>query len=142
MIASLREIPHALGGDVAGGQVLAPGPGHGPRDRSLSIKLSTTSPDSSIRTLSPAMIGSNVATTFAPPLGSSRKAVEAVRARTLLRDTRRPRGQSATTPAALRAPSKFGAKAAHPGETPIEPYLESRGLALDSDFMLERGPLE
>ncbi len=41
----LRAIARALGGEVAGHQVLAPGPGHGPRDRSLSVKLSATSPD-------------------------------------------------------------------------------------------------
>ena len=41
----LRAIARALGGELAGGQVLAPGPGHGPRDRSLSVKLSATAPD-------------------------------------------------------------------------------------------------
>jgi hypothetical protein len=42
---SIRALAHALGGEVSGGQVLAPGPGHGPRDRSLSIKLSPSAPD-------------------------------------------------------------------------------------------------
>ena len=36
----LRSIARALGGEVSGDQTLAPGPGHGKRDRSLSIKLS------------------------------------------------------------------------------------------------------
>jgi putative DNA primase/helicase len=45
MTACLREIARLLGGELAGGQVLAPGPGHGPRDRSLSVKLSATAPD-------------------------------------------------------------------------------------------------
>ena len=44
MNASLREIARALGGEVSGAQALCPGPGHGPRDRSLSVKLSATSP--------------------------------------------------------------------------------------------------
>ena len=43
--ASLAEIARALGGEVAGAQVVAPGPGHGKRDRSLSVKLSASSPD-------------------------------------------------------------------------------------------------
>ena len=34
----LRSIAAALNGDVVGGQVLAPGPGHGPRDRSLAVR--------------------------------------------------------------------------------------------------------
>ena len=45
MNATLRAIARALGGEVSAAQVLAPGPGHGPRDRSLSVKLSPTSPD-------------------------------------------------------------------------------------------------
>jgi hypothetical protein len=35
----LRAIARALGGEVSGRQVLAPGPGHSARDRSLSIKI-------------------------------------------------------------------------------------------------------
>ena len=44
MITSLHEVARALGGEVHGGQVLAPGPGHGQKDRSLRVKLSPTSP--------------------------------------------------------------------------------------------------
>jgi len=35
----------ALGGVVSGQQILAPGPGHSPKDRSLSIKVDPTAPD-------------------------------------------------------------------------------------------------
>ena len=45
MITNLRSLARALGGEVVGGQVLAPGPAHSPRDRSLSVKLSASSPD-------------------------------------------------------------------------------------------------
>jgi putative DNA primase/helicase len=41
----LRSIARVLGGDVSGRQVLAPGPGHSPRDRSLAIGISDTAPD-------------------------------------------------------------------------------------------------
>jgi hypothetical protein len=40
----LRTIADALGGEVTGRQVLAPGPGHSGKDRSLSIKLSDQAP--------------------------------------------------------------------------------------------------
>jgi putative DNA primase/helicase len=40
----LRTIARALGGEVSGRQVLAPGPGHGARDRSLSIKIEPDAP--------------------------------------------------------------------------------------------------
>lgn len=43
---SLHDVARALGGVVAGrDSVLAPGPGHGPRDRSLSVRLSDRNPD-------------------------------------------------------------------------------------------------
>src|SRR5207237_5732997 len=41
----LHQIALALGGEVAGGQVKAPGPGHSPTDHSLSVKLDNNAPD-------------------------------------------------------------------------------------------------
>ena len=41
----LRSIARILGGEVSGHQVLAPGPGHSPKDRSLAIRISDTAPD-------------------------------------------------------------------------------------------------
>jgi hypothetical protein len=43
--SDLRSIASALGGEVSGVQVLAPGPGHHRRDRSMSVKISASSPD-------------------------------------------------------------------------------------------------
>ena len=42
---TLRGIAVALHGEVAGGQVLAPGPDHSPRDRSMTVRLSPSAPD-------------------------------------------------------------------------------------------------
>jgi AAA domain/Toprim-like len=41
---TLEEIARAIGGDVSGNQVIAPGPGHSGQDRSLSVTLSTSDP--------------------------------------------------------------------------------------------------
>src|SRR5262245_32087618 len=42
----VRAIAAALGGQVSGRDtVLAPGPGHSPRDRSLAVRLDPTAPD-------------------------------------------------------------------------------------------------
>jgi hypothetical protein len=41
----LRSLARALGGEVNGGQVLCPGPGHSVKDRSLSVKLDAKAPD-------------------------------------------------------------------------------------------------
>src|SRR5262245_59923734 len=40
-----QQIARALGGDVCGNQVLVPGPGHSPKDRSLSIRLIESAPN-------------------------------------------------------------------------------------------------
>jgi putative DNA primase/helicase len=45
MTVDLRSIARALGGEVSGRQVLAPGPGHSSRDRSLAIYVSNDAPD-------------------------------------------------------------------------------------------------
>jgi hypothetical protein len=45
MLPDLQALAKALGGEVSGGQVLAPGPGHSAIDRSLSIKLDRGAPD-------------------------------------------------------------------------------------------------
>ena len=39
---SLPHIARALGGEITGNNVSAPGPGHSPADRSLSVTLSDT----------------------------------------------------------------------------------------------------
>jgi putative DNA primase/helicase len=44
-VISLRELARALGGEVSGRQVLAPGPGHSHRDRSISICIEPNAPD-------------------------------------------------------------------------------------------------
>jgi hypothetical protein len=44
-VPSLQSLARALGGEVSGNQVLAPGPGHSPKDRSLSVKLDAAAPD-------------------------------------------------------------------------------------------------
>ena len=44
MTLSLRQVAHSLGGEISNGQVRAPGPGHSPMDRSLSIKIDPDAP--------------------------------------------------------------------------------------------------
>ena len=45
MNISLQQLAAALGGEISGNQILAPGPNHGPKDRSLSVRLSDSAPD-------------------------------------------------------------------------------------------------
>ena len=41
---NLKNVAHALGGEITRNQVRAPGPGHSQQDRSLSIALSQSAP--------------------------------------------------------------------------------------------------
>jgi hypothetical protein len=45
MTLDLHKVAHALGGEVSGGQVRAPGPGHSAGDLSLSVTLDDKAPD-------------------------------------------------------------------------------------------------
>jgi putative DNA primase/helicase len=42
---SLREMARALGGDISGHSVVAPGPGHSAKDRSISVTPRASAPD-------------------------------------------------------------------------------------------------
>jgi hypothetical protein len=129
---SLREIAVALGGEVCAGQVLAPGPGHSRRDRSLSVRLSASAPDGFLA--------------FSHAGDDWRDCRDYVRGRLgLTRDTAPHSAQECRGQAPPPAPADVAADAervAHalalwraavePRGTIAERYLNSRGLALDA----------
>jgi putative DNA primase/helicase len=45
MTITLQTIARALGGEITGRQVVAPGPGHSAKDRSLAVSISSDAPD-------------------------------------------------------------------------------------------------
>src|SRR5262245_51520976 len=45
MMLDIRSAAHALGGELSGGKILCPGPGHSARDRSLSVTFDANAPD-------------------------------------------------------------------------------------------------
>ena len=45
MLLDERAVAGLLGGEVRGDSILAPGPGHNPEDRSMSVKLVHDAPD-------------------------------------------------------------------------------------------------
>ncbi|MBN6823990.1 toprim domain-containing protein [Methylobacterium organophilum] len=122
----LRTIAQALGGEVASGQVLAPAPGHSPRDRSLSVKLSPTAPAGVVVHL------------FAG--GDVLAAKDHVLATLGLRRTRRPVGEERTAAkppiarpdetARTRRALEIWDEARDPEGSPVLIYLRSRGIAL------------
>jgi AAA domain len=42
---TLQQVARALGGEISGNQILAPGPNHSAKDRSMSVKLDAGAPD-------------------------------------------------------------------------------------------------
>jgi len=124
--SDLRSVARQLGGDVVGSQVLAPGPGHGPKDRSLSIRISASAPD-----------GLLVFSHSGDPWDACK---DHVRAR--LGIDRGPRENRLQT-TALRRQAPPPGRTAHalalwqagvdPRGTLVERYLDSRSLRLGAD---------
>jgi hypothetical protein len=122
---SLRHLAQTLGGDVAGAAVLCPGPGHSPRDRSLSVRPSATAPD-----------GFEV---YSHASDDWRDCRDHVRSRlgidrTYSRAPRAPREHRAPEPAdnTARAVALWNS-ATEPRGTRVEQYLKRRGLSLPDD---------
>lgn len=117
---SLHHIARVLGGNVVGRQVLAPGPNHSAKDRSLSIRLSPAAPGGFIA--------------FSHAGDDWRACRDHVRSRFGLNracptvHVPRAVGQLDKVPdRSWQALAAWG-EAVNPGGTPVEVYLRARGL--------------
>jgi putative DNA primase/helicase len=129
---SLRAIARLLGGEACGQQVVCPGPNHGPKDRSLSIRLSARASDGFI-------VFSHCGDDF-------RDCRDHVRERLGLTPAPRRRDPPLRAAAHRAAIEDAAAKAAgtrqalalwpegvYPRGTVVERYLTGRGLELGED---------
>jgi putative DNA primase/helicase len=129
---NLLTVARALGGEIQGGQVLAPGPGHSRRDRSLSIRLDARAPGG---LLVHSFAGDN-------PLAAKdyvreRLGIRRQSGATLVsmsqppseRDSGTERSEAERTASAL----SIWAEAQHPRGTPVESYFRRRGIVLPDD---------
>ncbi|GJD52697.1 hypothetical protein OPKNFCMD_5463 [Methylobacterium crusticola] len=134
MTVSLQEAARALGGKVAGvNQILCPGPGHGPGDRSLSVRLAAEAPGGfvvhSFATDDPFACRDHVAARLGWPTRSGRAAEQPVRPQ-----VSRPASDDAERG---RRALELWHEARRPGGTPVEAYLARRGLTLpDADVAI------
>lgn len=140
MMLSLHEIARAVRGHVAGRQVLAPGPNHSHRDRSLSIRLSEGSADGFVVHSHSGDDWRECRDHVADALGLPRDR---------WREQREPNGEEVEKRLAARRRAegreraemarrrRFAAvmwrEAGDPRGTPVEAYLNSRGLRLEVD---------
>jgi hypothetical protein len=113
-MTSLAQLSKALGGIVAGASVLCPGPGHSPRDRSLSVTPSFAAPDGFL--------------VYSFAGDSWRDCRDVVKAR-LGHDARQRKPPAVDRGAAAVA---LWDTAQDPGPV-VERYLSSRGLKLPDD---------
>jgi putative DNA primase/helicase len=122
---SLRALAHALGGQVTAGQVVAPGPGHSRRDRSLTVRPSASAPDGFL-------VFSHAGDDFARCKDYVRERLGLV---TGVRQNDRP-DAAALPVASVGSTTKAEAlalweSASNPRGTLAERYFSNRGLELD-----------
>jgi putative DNA primase/helicase len=142
----LRGIAHVLGGEVSGRQVLAPGPGHSPRDRSLSIKIEPDAPSGFVVFShcgdDPLLCKDYVCKrlglpTWQPGDGRDRR-IDPTRVRAFDRSAldrgseKRPRTEDDHT--RIERAAAIWDEARDPRGTPVEQYLHARRLDLNDDL--------
>jgi putative DNA primase/helicase len=130
----VREIARALGGEVVGASVLAPGPGHSRRDRSLSVTPAASAPDGFLVFSHAGDDWRACRDHVAKRLGIERAHAAS---RSHLEGWRLPapsddEGRADKTGAALA----LWRASINPRGTIVESYLASRGLELDDEVSL------
>ena len=123
----LQAVARALGGEVAGHQVLAPGPGHSARDRSLAVRFDAGAPDGFL--------------VFSHAGNDWRSCRDHVRRRLGVRDRETFRPATVRTRETARSThydkqrraGQLWSRARDPRRSPVEIYLASRGLYLPDD---------
>lgn len=140
MTPSLAQIASALHGQVAGRQVLAPGPGHSHRDRSLSVRLSDASSDGFIVHSHAGddfrLCRDYVAAALGLPVDRWREGREPDAAEIRCRDEARRQAEVRDRADAvwrLRRATAMWREAQHPVGTLVEIYLRSRHLDLPEE---------
>ena len=130
--SDLRTLARLLGGDVIGRQVLAPGPGHGPKDRSLSVTLSATAPNGFLAFSHAGDDWRDGRDHVRCLLGIERERGPATRRpQEALRRPLEPRPQDDD---GLNRALALWRSSVDPRGTIVDCYLASRGLSLDDDI--------
>jgi hypothetical protein len=133
VITELRSLVRALDGDVVGNQVLAPGPGHGPRDRSLSVRLSATAPDGFLAFSHAGDDWQACRDYVKQRLGLDRDGWKRERPAALKRPAPAPADEGDDRGKKIADAIELWRDSVDPRGTVVQAYLKSRVLALDDD---------
>ena len=129
----LRTAAHRLGGEVSGRGIVCPGLGHSPRDRSLSVMFSPSAPGGFI-VWSHAGDDPLAAKDYVRDrLGLERAASERTLDRVANLATHAERGGDVRQVGEGHHALRLWAEARDPTGTPVETYLQRRGLSLPAD---------
>lgn len=137
MSLSLPEIARALGGQIRGNRVVAPGPGHSRRDRSLSIRLADATDGFVVKSFAGdpwEVCRDYVAAQLGLPDDYWRRPRELDAEEIERRAEARRRAEEQERREAKqrqRQASEIWRNTRDPRGTPVEAYLASRGLTLD-----------
>lgn len=146
MDLSLTQIARALGGEVSSGQVIAPGPGHRPHDRSMAVKLgagnkllvSSFSGDDRMKCL--AYVESKLGIVWQPDRDAVPQTSTIHRMQARATVTHVPKSQPVGDDA-MAGKQVFALKlwqeSVDPRGTIVETYLASRGLVLPDDTAMD-----
>jgi putative DNA primase/helicase len=134
---NLRDIARALGGEVSGRQVLAPGPSHSPGDRSLAVRLSRSAPDGLLVfshcgddwRLCREHVGERLGLTRRRPDAAARVAHK-LSARLPIHTSSTDRDNDADDAARTRRALAIWSESADPRGPPVWRYFAARGIAL------------
>jgi putative DNA primase/helicase len=143
-VIDLRSVHRALGGEISGGQLLCPGPGHSPRDRSLAVRPSSDGDGFVVHShcgdawiLCKDYVRERLGLPQWQPGDGRDRRVDPSRLKTFERAVveaeaeRRPLTQDDRV--RIERARAVWDEATDPRGTPAEQYLASRALALDDD---------
>jgi putative DNA primase/helicase len=127
---NLQHVAHALGGEVSGGQVLAPGPGHSSHDRSLAVRPARDAPDGLLIYSHSGDDWRSCRDHVLSRLGITQgRAFEAHEKRWLAEAGKSAKGR-------MRRALALWRQGVDPRGTLVETYLASRGLALAPELVM------
>ncbi|NVO13524.1 MAG: toprim domain-containing protein [Rhodoplanes sp.] len=128
LMAALEAAARALGGDIYHGQILCPGPGHSPKDRSLAVRLDHRAPDGFV-------VHSYAGDDFALCRDHVRALLGIRRDQSNVQAIHRMRPEPVRFEDAGRTEQALAIwrQAQHPAGTPVEVYLANRGLTLPTE---------